>query len=165
MDPPPQRRDPRTLSCRLWTLHSPSLAGGSLSPARVNACAPTLGVKHDPRCCLLPRQESWSGLPFPFPGDPNPGIEPVSFIARWVLYHWGTWAPCIKTLQGPAFPLPHCRPHPPLWSHRCPLFPGRALAAGPLHKVAPQHGVLADPVTDNPPPAPDSFLERFFGIN
>ena len=44
MDPPPQRRDPRTLSCRLWTLHSPSLAGGSLSPARVNACAPTLGV-------------------------------------------------------------------------------------------------------------------------
>lgn len=44
MDPPPQRGDPRTLSRGLWTLHSPSLAGGSLSPARVNACAPTLGV-------------------------------------------------------------------------------------------------------------------------
>ena len=27
----------------------------------------------------FPRQEYWSGLPFPFPGDlPNPGIEPKS---------------------------------------------------------------------------------------
>ena len=27
----------------------------------------------------FPRQEYWSGLPLPFPGDlPNPGIEPVS---------------------------------------------------------------------------------------
>ena len=27
----------------------------------------------------LPRQEYWSGLPFPPPGDlPDPGIEPVS---------------------------------------------------------------------------------------
>ena len=40
------------------------------------------------------RQEYWSGLPFPSPGDlPNPGIEPpslacISCIGRWVLYHW-----------------------------------------------------------------------------
>ena len=27
----------------------------------------------------FPRQDYWSGLPFPFPGDlPNPGIKPVS---------------------------------------------------------------------------------------
>ena len=27
----------------------------------------------------FPRQECWSGLPFPSPGDlPNPGIQPVS---------------------------------------------------------------------------------------
>ena len=27
----------------------------------------------------FPRQEYWSGLPFPLPGDlPNPGIEPMS---------------------------------------------------------------------------------------
>ena len=42
----------------------------------------------DPMDCSLPsssvhgifsRQEYWSGLPFPPPGDfPNPGIEPVS---------------------------------------------------------------------------------------
>ena len=43
------------------------------------------------------RQESWSGLPFPSPGDlPNPGIEAASLmspacIGRWVLYHWATW--------------------------------------------------------------------------
>ena len=31
----------------------------------------------------FPRQECWSGLPFPSPGDlPNPGIEPGS-LALW----------------------------------------------------------------------------------
>jgi len=48
------------------------------------------------------RQENWSGLPFPSPGDlPNPGIEPRSSAlqadsllfeppkkhCRWILYH------------------------------------------------------------------------------
>ena len=37
------------------------------------------------------KQEYWSGLPFPSPGDlPDPGIEPASFtsayIGRQVLY-------------------------------------------------------------------------------
>ena len=50
----------------------------------------------------FPRQEYWSGLPFPSPGDlPDPGIEPVSLtspawalagrffttITTWVMYH------------------------------------------------------------------------------
>ena len=30
------------------------------------------------------RQEYWSGLPFPPPGDRTP----VSCIGRWILYHW-----------------------------------------------------------------------------
>jgi len=39
------------------------------------------------------RQEYWSGLPCPPPGDLlDPGIEPTSLastcIDRWVLYHW-----------------------------------------------------------------------------
>ena len=36
------------------------------------------------------RQEYWSGLPFPSPGDlPDPGIEPVSLcIGRQILNHW-----------------------------------------------------------------------------
>ena len=43
------------------------------------------------------RQEYWSGLPFPPPGDlPNPGIEPES--------------PVSPALQANSLPLePHCR--------------------------------------------------------
>ena len=35
------------------------------------------------------RQEYWSGLPFPYPGDlPDPGIEPGSLLhCRQILYH------------------------------------------------------------------------------
>ena len=34
------------------------------------------------------RQEYWSGLLFPSPGDPpDPGIEPVSFTLQATLYH------------------------------------------------------------------------------
>ena len=40
------------------------------------------------------RQEYWSELPFPPPGDlPDAGVEPVSPAApycRWILYHWAT---------------------------------------------------------------------------
>ena len=45
----------------------------------------------------FPRQECWSGLPFPPPGDlPNPGIEPVSPASPALqvdyipLSHWGS---------------------------------------------------------------------------
>ena len=41
------------------------------------------------------RQEYWSGLPSPPPGDlPNSGIESVSCVfhlGRRILYHWATW--------------------------------------------------------------------------
>ena len=37
----------------------------------------------------FPRQEYWSGLPFPPPvGLPDPGIEPASRAGRQILYHW-----------------------------------------------------------------------------
>ena len=39
----------------------------------------------------FPRQEYWSGLPVPSPGDlPNPGIEHVSCIGRQILFCWAT---------------------------------------------------------------------------
>ena len=40
----------------------------------------------------FPRQEYWSRLPFPSPGDvPNPGIKPASpAFGRRILYHWAT---------------------------------------------------------------------------
>ena len=45
----------------------------------------------------LPRQEYWSGLSFPSPGDfPEPGIKPYLLYCRWVVYplsHQGSpWA-------------------------------------------------------------------------
>ena len=52
------------------------------------ACQAPLSVRFS-------RQEYWSGLPFPSPGDLlDPAIEPVSWvfcIGRWILYHWATW--------------------------------------------------------------------------
>ena len=37
------------------------------------------------------RQENWSGLPFPSPGDlPDPGIKPRSPALQVILYHWAT---------------------------------------------------------------------------
>ena len=46
----------------------------------------------------FPRQEYWSGLPFPSPGDlPDPGIKPrlscISCIGRQILYYCSTWVP------------------------------------------------------------------------
>ena len=45
----------------------------------------------------FPRQEYWSGLPFPSPRDlPNPEMEPVSPVSPALtgvfFYHWVTWA-------------------------------------------------------------------------
>ena len=41
----------------------------------------------------FPRQEYWSGLPFPTPGNlPDPGIEPWHLLhCRWILYHFTIW--------------------------------------------------------------------------
>ena len=39
----------------------------------------------------FPRQEYWSGLPFPPPGDLPKTC--ISCIGRWILYHWATWEP------------------------------------------------------------------------
>ena len=52
----------------------------------------------------FPRQEYWSGLPFPPPGDlPYPGIEPMSFaspaLAGGVFTTCTTWKPTGST-QG-----------------------------------------------------------------
>ena len=48
-------------------------------------------ARQAPLCMGFPRQEYWSGLPFPSPGDlPESGMEPVSLICclgRRVLCH------------------------------------------------------------------------------
>ena len=61
-----------------------SVVSDSVAPLTV-ACQAPLSMG-------LFRQEYWSGLPFPPPGDPpNPGIEPASPVSPElpaVLYQW-----------------------------------------------------------------------------
>ena len=48
-------------------------------------------VQQAPLCMGFSRQEYWSGLTFPPPGDlPDPGMEHSACISRWILYHWVT---------------------------------------------------------------------------
>ena len=45
-------------------------------------CDPWTVARQAPLSMGLPREEYWSGLPFPTPGDlPDPGIEPVSPVS------------------------------------------------------------------------------------
>ena len=57
----------------------------------VRLCATPWAVAHQaPLSIGFSRQEYWSGLPFPFPGDiPGPGIKPKSpaLRRRQILYH------------------------------------------------------------------------------
>ena len=51
------------------------------------ACQAPLSMKFS-------RQEYWSGLPFPIPGDiPNPGIEPASLTSPALASRFFTTAP------------------------------------------------------------------------
>ena len=49
----------------------------------------------------FPRQERWSGVPFPSPGDlHNPGIEPVSLVSLALAGRFFTTVPPGKHNQG-----------------------------------------------------------------
>ena len=54
---------------------------------------PWTGARQAPLSMGFSRQEYWSGLPFPPPGDlPDPAIETrVSCIGRWILHHGAPW--------------------------------------------------------------------------
>ena len=57
--------------------------------SRVRLFATPWTVAHQaPPSLGFSRQEYWSGLPFPSPGDlPNPGIDPNLLYCRQTLYH------------------------------------------------------------------------------
>ena len=61
----------------------------SLLPSHVQFFAnPWTVACQSPLFMEFSRQEYWSGLPFPSPGDlPNPGIKPRSPDCRQILYH------------------------------------------------------------------------------
>ena len=47
-----------------------------------NSATPWTVARQTPLPIGVSRQEYWSGLPFPTPGDlPNPGIEPASLVS------------------------------------------------------------------------------------
>ena len=54
----------------------------------------------------FPRQEYWSGLPFPFPGDlPHSGIKPMSLASPALAGGFFTTEPPEKPEEGATSPL------------------------------------------------------------
>ena len=81
----------------------------------------------------FPKQEYWSGLPFPPPGDlPDPGIEPISLMSPALAGGcFTTSAPWILTQSSPWKGLPLCG-----WS-TFPLFFCLGFPAGSVVKNLP----------------------------
>ena len=78
------------------------LSGGCYSLSRVQLFTPPWTVAPQaPLSMGFSRQEYWSGLPFPSPGDlPNPGIEPVSPASHALIGRFFTvWATGDKLSQ------------------------------------------------------------------
>ena len=54
----------------------------SVAESRLTLCGPWTAAYQAPLSMAFSRQEYWSGLPFPSPGDlPNPGIKPMSLTS------------------------------------------------------------------------------------
>ena len=72
------------------------------------------------------RQEYWSGLPFPSPGDlPNPGIEPGSpALEAGSLLSESPGNPNVESLDTFRFVF---------WLHNMQIFPNQGLNPCPLH--------------------------------
>ena len=77
------------LSCRLW----------EIQPKPGYSCGTRWTVSHQaPLAMGFPRQEYWSGLPFPTLGDlPDPGIEPASPVSSALAGGFFTTEPPGKT--------------------------------------------------------------------
>ena len=66
-----------------------------------NSATPWTIAHQAPLSLGFSRQEYWTELPFPSPGDLlNQGSNHVSFIGRWVLYHWITREALLFKLGG-----------------------------------------------------------------
>ena len=53
-------------------------------------------ARQTPLSMEVSRQEYWSGLPFPSPGDQT-CVLCISCTGRWILYHCTTWEPWTHT--------------------------------------------------------------------
>ena len=56
--------------------------GGLVTKSSLTLVTPWTVTHQAPLSMGFSRQENWSGLPFPTPGDlPDPGIEPASLLS------------------------------------------------------------------------------------
>ena len=70
---------------------------GLVDKSCMTPATPWIVAHQAPLSMGFPRQEYWSGLPFPSPGDfPDPGIKHTSPAFRWS-----------PTLQAASLPLSH----------------------------------------------------------
>ena len=101
--------------CVCACVRARSVVSDSLHPHGLLACQAPLSMG-------FPRQEYWTGLPFPTPGDlPDLGIEPVSpvsCIGQRILFHWATGKP-FPPLRRRWKPFSEAK------SVRWAIFPGR----------------------------------------
>ena len=72
-------------------------------PVHVLSCiqlfaTPWTVARQAPLSTEFPRQEYWSGLSFPSPGDlPDPGVEPTSLVSPALAGRFFTTVPCEKS--------------------------------------------------------------------
>ena len=76
-------------------MSSPHNSHGSIAIQWLNCvqllATPWTIARQAPLPMGFPRQGYWSGLPFSSPKDlSDQGIERISCIGRWILYHWAT---------------------------------------------------------------------------
>ena len=65
--------------CESWTARKAASSAGSATKSRPTLVTPWTAACQVPLSTGFSREEYWSGLPFPSPGDLlNPGIEPKS---------------------------------------------------------------------------------------
>ena len=93
-------------SQKVETTHSPPTeAGGGWWRSVVSDSATPWTVAHQaPLSIGFSRQEHWSGLPLPAPGDlPDPGIEPTSLVSPALAGRFFTTEPAdplVKNIKG-----------------------------------------------------------------
>ena len=96
-------RAPNTQSSLLLTANN-LWSACPLSHVRLFATPWTVACQA-PLSMGFPRQEYWSGLPFPSPGDlPDPGIKPISLASPALVGRFFTTAPPGYLIYG----VPHC---------------------------------------------------------
>ena len=84
---------PQSITDRTWSLHKLSLTAYVCAQSCLTFYNPWTVAHQAPLTTGFSRQEYWSGLPFPTPGD-LPQLRnrtQVSCIGRRILDHWATW--------------------------------------------------------------------------